>query len=196
MMRLAGRPRVMAAIGEPIWVMNPICFDARAAKAVRACIVTGNNSSPRSRNIPFFQVTYNGNQVALFVGTPIWTGAGDSAWAPYGKQNRKMITADRLIIRFNRGRRKFTWNESPILQAFSSFPFHVSRLIVKAKMAQIRIRAVTFRDFVKLALKRGHCIPLGNSRTTDGGRRLTIRTTRLASPRHFRSADEPTQQFT
>src|SRR5215468_3511967 len=98
MMRLAGRPRVMAVIGEPIWVMNPICFEARAAKAVRACIVTGNNSSPRSRNIPFFQVTYSGNQVALFVGTPIWTAVGVSVWAPYGKLNRKMIAADRLII--------------------------------------------------------------------------------------------------
>src|SRR5215468_6117106 len=98
MMRLAGRPRVMAVIGEPIWVMNPICFDARAAKAVRACIVTGRSSSPRSRNIPFFQVTYSGNQVALFVGTPIWTEVGVSVWAPYGKLNRKMIAADRLII--------------------------------------------------------------------------------------------------
>src|SRR5262245_44045557 len=98
MMRLAGRPRVMAVIGEPIWVMNPICFDARAAKAVRACIVTGRSSSPRSRNIPFFQVTYSGNQVALFVGTPIWTEVGVSVWAPYGKLNRKMIAADRLMI--------------------------------------------------------------------------------------------------
>ena len=97
-MRLAGRPRVMAVIGEPIWVMNPSCFDARAAKAVRACIVTGNNSSPRSRNIPVFQATYSGNQVALFVGTPIWTEVDVSAWAPYGKLNRKMIAADRLII--------------------------------------------------------------------------------------------------
>src|SRR5262245_51812713 len=163
MIRLAGRPRVMAVIGEPIWVMNPICFDARAAKAVRACIVTGNSSSPRSRNIPFFQVTYNGNQVALFVGTPIWTGASVSAWAPYKEPNSKVITADRLIIRFSPEQRiLMEWNSH--FASLFKFSFHPDFL--EPSVSSCVTRATT-----------------GGRRATEGTTRATEGTQQFAKPR-------------